>query len=178
MSPTSHVTSHLAVHLGTDHLRCTVGEQSVTVPVGALTLSRSITGDPPDPATLTNAIGLVVDHLDDVERELPGAPEAERVTLTGHGVSVLADVERGAATPLPFVLGRDAAEDLFRTVATESVSDRARNPGLTAEWVHDLLGTCCAVVGLMRHFALDAIELHDVPTTGAAHAHPPKDQQA
>ena len=98
--------------------------------------------------------------------ELPTARFADRVTLSGHGIDVLADVEVGATARLPFVLGRAAAEDVFRTLVTESAADRALNPGLPAAWVDDIVSTCCAVVALMRHFDLDAVELHDADGDG------------
>ena len=154
-------TVTLEVHLGTDAVHCRVGSFDSRVPVGTALLRRVVDGDPPEPASLTNAIGLVVDHLDDVERELPTARFADRVTVSGCGIRVLADVEVGGAASMPFVLGRAAAEDVFRTLVTESAADRALNPGLPATWVDDIVGTCCAVVALMRHFDLDTVELLD-----------------
>ena len=149
----------LVVSLGEHALHCFVGERSVSVPVGVLGLARSIAGDPPHPAELTNAIGLVVDHLDDVDRELPEARLVESVRVTGLGVAVLADVEVGAAASLPHEVSRTDLEEVFRTLATESAADRRHNPGLPAEWVHDVLGACCAVVAVYRHFELASAHL-------------------
>ncbi|MFM7045124.1 MAG: hypothetical protein ACKO27_11565 [Ilumatobacteraceae bacterium] len=153
------MTDVLELRLEPQSLHCRLGDRTLTLPVGPITLARSIAGDPPAPADLTNAIGLVADHLDDVDRELPEALLAARVVVAGHGVAALADVELGAAAVLPADLTRAAAEEVFRTLATETAADRSRNPGLEAAWVHDILGTCCAVVAVMRHFALDRIEL-------------------
>ncbi|MFZ9628174.1 MAG: hypothetical protein ACO3C1_02355 [Ilumatobacteraceae bacterium] len=162
----------LDVFLDTDRLQCSVGTFSTEVPIGAAALIHLVTGDPPEPSGLTNAIGLVVDHLDDVERELPAARFADRVTVAGHGIAVLADVEVGVATALPFRLDRAAAEDLFRTLVTESAAERARNPGLPPEWVADIVGTCCAVVALMRHFDLATVELREASGAFPATEHP------
>lgn len=155
----------LLIRLDERALHCTVAGNSLSLPVGVRHLARSISGDPPSPADLTNAIGLVADHLDDLDREMPETLLAGEVRLSGLGIDVLADVELGARATLPVTLSRAAAEDVFRTLATESARDRAINPGLPAEWVHDILGTCCAVVALMRHLSLDTVTL-DSATAG------------
>ena len=161
----------LDVHLDTQHLRCSIGAAATSVPVGLATIRQIVVSDPPDPIELTNAIGLVVDHLDDVERALPGIGAVSLVTLSGLGACVVADLEVGGAAPLPYRLGRLEAEEVFRTVATEAAVDRALNPGLPSEWVHDIVATCCVVVALIRHLGLDAIELHDAATTPPARGH-------
>ena len=129
------------------------------VPVGVRTLAASISGDPPAPEDLTNAIGLVVDHLDDVERELPMTAMVDAVTVEGEGARIVVDVEVGSPATRPFILTHDAAEDVFRTLATETVRDRSRNPGLPSAWVHDVLGACCALVALMRRLHVSAVEV-------------------
>lgn len=149
----------LTVTLAERVVHCSVGDRAISIPVGPITLARSIGGDPPAPADLTNAIGLVIDHLEDVERELPEARLVDTVHITGHGVSVLADVELGATAELPRELTRTDLEDLFRTLAVETTAERRLNPELPDEWVHDLLGTCCALVGLYRHLDLAAAVL-------------------
>lgn len=137
-----------------------IGGGRYTVPVGVAGLAAGIGGDPPAPEDLSNAIGLVLDHLEDVERELPMAAFAEGLEVVGEAASVVADVEVGGSASLPFVLGREAAEDVFRTLATEHAADRARNPGLPAEWLHDVLGACCALVAVMRHFRATEVLVH------------------
>jgi exopolyphosphatase/guanosine-5'-triphosphate,3'-diphosphate pyrophosphatase len=121
-----------------------------TIPVGVHSLAAMLGADPPAPEELTNAIGLVADHLEDVTRELPGSAAADIIEISGIGAAVVADVEVGASAPLPFLLTREAAEDVFRTLATEAAADRTRNPGLPADMVHTVLGTCCAIVGVIR----------------------------
>ena len=56
-----------------------------------------------------------------------------------------------------FILTRDAIEDVFRTLATESLVDRRHNPGLPPERADVIVGGCCVLVALMR--SLDANEL-------------------
>jgi exopolyphosphatase / guanosine-5'-triphosphate,3'-diphosphate pyrophosphatase len=135
------------------------GERHV-IPVSATSLNDSeLVSDPPRPEELTNAIGMVVDHLDDMLRALPGAADAAAVDIVGDLATVIAAVEFGGAPPLPFALDRAAAEDVFRTVATEAAADRALNPGLPAEAVDTIVGACCIVVALMRHLHLDQIHV-------------------
>lgn len=140
------------------------GEDSAyTVPVGVDTLAAMISDNPPQPEELINAIGLVMDHIEDVIREVPSAAFAEHIECAGVGLRTVADVEVGGVAASPFELSRVAAEEVFRTLATESAADRARNPGLPAAEVHQILGVCCAVVAVMR--ALQAPIVHLVHTT-------------
>ena len=134
-----------------------------TVPVGVDTLAAMINSNLPQPEELINAIGLLMDHIEDVLREIPTAASAERIECTGVGLSTLAAVEVGGQAASPFELTRAAAEEVFRTLATESATDRARNPGLPSAEVHQVLGVCCAVVAVMR--ALQAPLVHLIHTT-------------
>ncbi len=134
------------------------------IPVGAATLRASdLVSDPPRPEELTNAIGTMVDHLDDMLRALPGAAGADAVAIVGDLATVIAAVEFGGDPPLPFALRRAAAEDVFRTVATEASAERALNPGLPADAVDTIVGACCIVVALMRHLHLDQIDVGSEP---------------
>lgn len=125
-------------------------DATYTVPVGVDTLSAMIGGDPPQPEELINAIGLLMDHIEDVIREVPTAAGADRIECSGVGLGTIAAVEVGGLAESPFLLTREAAEEVFRTLATEKASDRALNPGLPATEVHQVLGVCCAVVAVLR----------------------------
>ena len=151
------------IRLGEDDTVVDLDGQHHVIPLGAVTLtSTELVSDPPRPEELTNAIGLVVDHLDDMVRALPGASEADAVGIVGYLATVIAAVEFGGTPPLPFALRREAAEDVFRTVATESAVERARNPGLPATAVDTIVGACCIVVGIMRHLHLDQIDVDEI----------------
>ena len=151
------------VRLGDNDTIVDLDGQHHVIPLGAVTLSSTeLVSDPPRPEELTNAIGLVVDHLDDMLRALPGASQADAVGIVGGLATVIAAVEFGGTPPLPFSLHRAAAEDVFRTVATESAAERALNPGLPATAVDTIVGACCIVVGIMRHLRLDHVDVDNV----------------
>ncbi len=140
----------LSVVFGPRDIVFTSEDANYTVPVGVETLAAMISGDPPSPEHLINAIGLVMDHIEDVIREVPSAAWDDRIECTGVGLATIAAVEVGGTATHPFELTREAAEEVFRTVATESAVDRARNPGLPAAEVHQVVGVCCAVVAVLR----------------------------
>ncbi|MFN8022161.1 MAG: hypothetical protein U0Q03_11595 [Acidimicrobiales bacterium] len=150
------MTWHL--ELGDDEITARHADGHWTVPIGVLTLAGELATDPPRPEELTNAVGAVADHLDDLVRARPdlvGAP----VSMSGPEITAVVAVEVGGAPPLPFVLERGAAEDVFRTVATEPRADRARNPGLDPVLVDRIVAGSCAVVAVLRKLQLDAIEV-------------------
>ncbi len=107
--------------------------------------------DPPSPASLTNALGLVADHLDDILRERPAIVDSRRITVSGDEAWHLACVEQGTADQLvPVAIARQDLEDLFRTLATESRRERLHNPALVAERVDLVVATCCTTLAIMR----------------------------
>jgi len=53
-----------------------------------------------------------------------------------------------------FRLTRDAAEDVFRTLATETLAERIDNPGLEPERADVIVGGMCVLVATMRRFAI------------------------
>ncbi len=126
------------------------------LPLGVVTLGRELVTDPPRPEELTNAIGAVADHLDDLVRARPDLVGAD-VTLRSPEATAVVAVELGGPAQLPFVLERAAAEDVFRTVATESRHDRAHNPGLDPLLVDRVVAGACAVVAVMRKLHLDSV---------------------
>lgn len=140
----------VTISLGATSIEVASAESSYRIPVGCTTLAAAITTDPPAPDELSNAIGLVLDHLEDVSREVPMIEFADRIECHGGGVEIVAAVEVGGHAELPFELERSAAEDVFRTLATESRADRALNPGLPADMVHDVLAPSIVLVSVLR----------------------------
>jgi uncharacterized protein len=114
--------------------------------------------DPPSPVQLTNALGAVGDEFDDVVRSHPELIDIAAVAFSGPLATTLARLEAGKDdVPEPFVLPREAAEEIFRTVATEPATDRAFNPGLPREHVDTVVAACCIVLAVMRRLHLDQV---------------------
>jgi exopolyphosphatase / guanosine-5'-triphosphate,3'-diphosphate pyrophosphatase len=140
------------------------------IPVGCVQLSSDeFASDPPRAEELSNAIAMVQNGLDDVLRELPEVTQCRRAVGIGRTTRVVAAVELGVAESDPqvegFVLTRDAAEDVYRTLATEALDDRRHNPGLPLEMASVIVGGCCILVAVMRRLYLPELVLEHV--TGA-----------
>lgn len=159
------------VELGADTTTLTLPDgRDACIPLGfrSLTAEWLTDADPPHPAGLTNALGAVADHLDDVEREHPEVEALARaaggVSFGGDTITALARLELGRTdAPSAVTLDRAAAEDVFRLVATESAAERAHNPGLPSEHVDTIVATCCVVLSVMRRFHLEQVTLRTGP---------------
>jgi exopolyphosphatase/guanosine-5'-triphosphate,3'-diphosphate pyrophosphatase len=142
----------------------------VSVDVGCVRLTEQfLHGDPPAPEELSQALSVVRDHLADVDREIPGAAGAKTLVGVAGTAWTMAAVELGAdpgdsARIHHFVLSRAAAEDVFRTLATEPVARRRHNPGLEPGRADVIVGGALVVVALMRHwrFGEMLISEHDI----------------
>ncbi|MBW3668189.1 MAG: Ppx/GppA family phosphatase [Actinobacteria bacterium] len=134
----------------------------VSVDVGCVRVTEKfLHSDPPTPEELSQAISVVHVHLEDVAREVPAVKEVRRFVGLAGTVATMAAVEIG----LPeydrdrihhFVLTRAAAEDVFRTLATEPLADRVWNPGLERDRAEVIVGGAAVLVAVMRHFDFDA----------------------
>ncbi len=145
------------------------GRRVGTLPVGPLSLVDGPLrgGDPPPPADLTNALGLVQDHLDDLLIEEPSIAEMQQVIAVGPHAEAIARVEIGADhVPAGYELLRADADEVFRTLAVEPVADRRHNPGLPDEHVESIVATCCVILGIMRRLDLRAVHI-DSDESGA-----------
>ncbi len=108
-----------------------------SIDVGCVRITeRFLRADPPRPEELSQALSVVHDYLDDVQREVPAVDDAARLVGLAGTVTTMAAVEIG----LPaydrdrihhFVLTREAAEDVFRTLATEP---RSATGSTTPAW--------------------------------------------
>jgi exopolyphosphatase/guanosine-5'-triphosphate,3'-diphosphate pyrophosphatase len=130
-------------------------EGATSIDVGSGRLTREeLPSDPPKPEELSNALAVVADLLDDAVREVP-AVTSSRLVGVGGTITTVAAVELGL-DPYDrdavhhFVLTKDAAEDVFRTLATERLADRVHNPGLARERASVIVGGCCVLVALLR----------------------------
>jgi exopolyphosphatase/guanosine-5'-triphosphate,3'-diphosphate pyrophosphatase len=133
----------------------------VSVDIGCVRLTEQyLHADPPAPEELSAAISVAEAHLDDVVREVPETRQAELMVGLAGTVTTVAAVELGLATYdrariHHFRLTRAAAEDVFRTLATEARSDRIHNPGLEEARVDVIVGGCCVLVAVLRYFDLE-----------------------
>ena len=138
-------------------------EGLVSVDVGCVRLTeRFLHSDPPKAEELSAAVSVTLAHLEDVARELPAAREARRLVGLAGTVTTVAAVELG----LPaydrerthhFRLTRAAAEEVFRTLATEARADRIHNPGLEEARADVIVGGCCVLVAVLRFFEADEL---------------------
>ena len=128
--------------------------------IGCVRLTEKfLHSDPPAPEELSQAFDVVRGHLDDVARVIPSAAEARCFVGLAGTVTTMAAVELGLATYdreriHHFVLTRAAAEDVFRTLATESRRQRIHNPGLEEARADVIVGGAVVVVAIMRYFEL------------------------
>jgi exopolyphosphatase/guanosine-5'-triphosphate,3'-diphosphate pyrophosphatase len=137
------------------------------LPVGPLSLLEELLGDrdPPLPEDLTNALGLVHDHFDDIVVTSPIVMEAPSLLATGPHVTMLARVELGReAVPSGYRLLRRDADEVFRTLVAETAEERRHNPGLDPDHAESIVGTCCVILAIMRR--LDSAEVGIEPTGG------------
>ncbi len=156
---------YLVVDIGGGSTELAIGRAAMdacrSIDVGSVRFTeRYLRSDPPAPEELSAAISVVRLHLDDVAREAPSMARPCRLVGVAGTVTTVAAVEIGLDVYDPgavdgFVLERAAAEDVFRTLATESLADRVHNPGLVAERADVIVGGCCILVAIMRHWEHD-----------------------
>jgi exopolyphosphatase/guanosine-5'-triphosphate,3'-diphosphate pyrophosphatase len=138
-------------------------EALCSIDIGCVRLTEQfLHSDPPKPEELSQAVSVVRDHLADVDRLVPGAASARTLVGTAGTVWTLAAVELGVDASRSdridhFRLTRAAAEDVFRTLATEPIAQRRHNPGLEPGRVDVIVGGAIVVVSVLRHFGFDEL---------------------
>jgi hypothetical protein len=159
--PTDTTTdATLTVRLDDHSTDVIVGGVTFTLPIGPHTLLEGPLerADPPSPAHLTNALGLVADHFDDIIIAAPSVAAATSVIAIGPHAEAMARVEIGdSRIPAGYRMRRSDADEVFRTLAMEPVVDRRHNPGLDDGHVESIIATCCMILGVMRRLDLDSI---------------------
>jgi exopolyphosphatase/guanosine-5'-triphosphate,3'-diphosphate pyrophosphatase len=155
----------LVVDIGGGSTELSVGtttcEGVASIDIGCVRLTEKyIESDPPRPEELHACISVTHAYLDDVVRDLPAAAEASTLVGLAGTVSTVAAVEQGLAeydrdAIHHFRLTKAAAEDVFRTLATESRADRIHNPGLEEARADVIVAGCCILVAVMRHFGFE-----------------------
>ena len=128
----------------------------VSLDIGCVRISEQfLHSDPPAPEELANAVATVRDLVADVPRVVPGAAEAGTLIGLAGTITTVAAIEQGLPEYDParihhFRLTRDAAEDVFRTLATETAEQRAHNPGLEPGRVDVIVGGAIVLVSILR----------------------------
>lgn len=156
---------YLVVDIGGGSTEFVVGttepEGLCSVDIGCVRVTEQfLHSDPPTPEELSGAVSVVRDYLSDVERSVPGIHDAKTLVGLAGTVSAVAAIEQGLAEYdrdriHHFRLTKDAAEDVFRTLALESVEERRHNPGLEPERVDVIVGGAIVLVGILRFFDHD-----------------------
>ncbi len=156
---------YLVVDIGGGSTELVVGTTApdglVSLDIGCVRLTEQfLHSDPPAPEELSAAVTVVRDHLADVDRIIPGAAGAKTLIGLAGTVSTMAAVEQGLAAYdrdriHHFRLTRDAAEDIFRTLATEPIRERRHNPGLEPGRVDVIVGGVIIAVCVLRQWGFD-----------------------
>jgi len=158
---------YLVVDIGGGSTELVVGSDAVdgliSVDVGCVRITEAwLHGDPPRPEELSQAVHVVREHLADVTREVPEVKGARTLVGVAGTVSTVAAVELGLADYdrdriHHFRLTRAAAEDVFRTLATEPIEARRHNPGLEPGRVDVIVGGAIILVTVLRTLGFDEI---------------------
>jgi exopolyphosphatase/guanosine-5'-triphosphate,3'-diphosphate pyrophosphatase len=135
-----------------------VGVQSMDVGCVRIT-EKFLHHDPPRPEELSDALMEVRDQLEDAVRAVPDFKHAQRMVGLAGTVTTVAAVELGLAEYdrdriHHFWLTHTAAEDVFRTLATEDRTGRLGNPGLEEARADVIVGGCVVLVAVLRYFDL------------------------
>ena len=156
---------YLVVDIGGGSTEFVVGtdapEGLLSVDIGCVRLTETwLRSDPPTAEELSQAVHVVREHLADVLREVPAVTTAKTLVGLAGTVSTFAMVEQGLAQydrdkVHHFRLTKDAAEDVFRTLATEAAADRRHNPGLEPGRVDVIVGGAVILVSVLRTFGFD-----------------------
>ena len=158
---------YLVVDIGGGSTEFVVGTDEpvavASVDVGCVRLSEQLlVSDPPAPEELSEAVQVVRDHLADVDREIPAIREAGTLVGLAGTVTTMAAVELGlpeydADKLHHFRLSKEAAEDVFRTLATEAAAQRRHNPGLEPGRVDVIVGGAVVLVTILRVLGFDEV---------------------
>ena len=139
-------------------LHCT---DALSLDIGSVRLTEKyIHHDPPQPEELSACLTVTELHLDDAVRAVPALGGPCRLVGVAGTITTVAAVELGLTTYdrdrlHHFRLSKDAAEDVFRTLATEKLAERVHNPGLHPGRADVIVAGVCILVRIMRYFDFD-----------------------
>jgi len=152
----------LVVDIGGGSTELVVGgtdvEGACSLDIGCVRITEMfLESDPPAAEELSNAVGYARDTFEEARLALPVLNGGRTLVGLAGTVSAVAAIEQGLHEYdrdriHHFVLTKAAAEDVFRTVATEKLSDRIHNPGLERERADVIVGGAVILVSVMRVF--------------------------
>jgi len=158
---------YLVVDVGGGSTEFIVGtdepEGLYSLDIGCVRLTEQfLHSDPPTPEELSQAVSVVRDQIAEVARTIPKSWDAPTLIGTAGTVWTLAAIELGVDAARSdvidhFRLTRAAAEEVFRTLATEAVDQRRHNPGLEPGRVDVIVGGAIVVVSVMRHWGFESL---------------------
>ncbi len=138
-------------------------EAAMSLDIGCVRLTEKyVEHDPPRPEELVACLSITEAHLDDVARQMPQIAHAATFVGLAGTVSTAAAVELGLAEYdrdriHHFVLTKEAAEDVYRTLVTEARDNRIHNPGLEEARADVIVGGMCILVRIMRYFDIEEL---------------------
>jgi exopolyphosphatase/guanosine-5'-triphosphate,3'-diphosphate pyrophosphatase len=134
-------------------------EGVLSADIGCVRLTEQfIAHDPPRPEELHACLSVAEANLEDVLVAIPEVRDTACFIGVAGTVTSAAAVELGLEPYDPeqihhFELSRAAAEDVFRTLATENRAQRIANPGLHADRADVIVAGMCILVKIMRFFS-------------------------
>ena len=134
---------------------------ALSLDIGSVRLTEKyIHHDPPRPEELAACLSVTELHLDDAVRAIEALSGDCRLVGVAGTITTVAAVELGLAAYdrdriHHFRLSKEAAEDVFRTLATEALADRVHNPGLHPGRADVIVAGACILVRIMRYFDFD-----------------------
>jgi exopolyphosphatase/guanosine-5'-triphosphate,3'-diphosphate pyrophosphatase len=137
-------------------------EASISTDMGCVRFTEKfIDHDPARPEELVAALSVAEAYVDDARLAIPEMAEAKTFIGLAGTVSAAAAVEQGLATYdrhriHHFELTKEAAEDVFRTLATETRAERLENPGVEEARADVIVGGLCILVTVMRRLGLES----------------------
>jgi len=142
-------------------------ESFASINVGCVRLTEALLrSDPPTADELIAAEIAVRDHLNGAERDLTGASSARTLVGLAGTVTTMAAIRQRLGTYRRdaihhFHLTRVAAEEIFRTLSTESTDQRRSEPGLDPARADVIVGGVIVVLGVMKHFGFAEMQVSE-----------------
>ena len=135
-------------------------EEFFSTDVGCVRISEKfIHSDPPLPEELSAALSLIELHLNDVEQAVTKIAGAKTLIGVAGTVTAMAMIEQGLQeysydAVHHYRMTKEAMEEVFRILATDSRENRLTNPGMEEDRVDVIVGGVCVLIQIMRQFGL------------------------